>query len=194
VFLTWCVAVAFVDSCFCPCDGVVMLCDGDGCGVVVGQAMDQGDSAGVWSGSSSVSISWSLSVSVSARPSESMSVSRSVSSSVSVDVRGGGGAGMSAEEERVTRRRCLRMGSWGDVCVYDNVCFDGRVYYFLEESGGRNITATRFLDGNGDQVGTPLGSLQVLWLHHLEELRLMDWMCTERRNCVASKESQVPPR
>jgi hypothetical protein len=192
VFLTWYVAVAFVDSCFCPCDGVMMLCDGDGCGVVVGQAMDQGDSAGVWSGSSSVSISWSLSVSVSARPSESMSVSRSVSSSVSVDVRGGGGAGMSAEEERVTRRRCLRMGSWGDVCVYDNVCFDGRVYYFLEESGGRNISTARFLEFWSDQVC-------LLWMRlsgaqHCVQCSLERLLFVERRSCVTGEQSPFFPR
>ena len=30
---------------------------------------------------------------------------------------------------------CRRMGWWGDVCTYTNVCYDGRVFYFLEAGG-----------------------------------------------------------
>jgi hypothetical protein len=85
----------------------------------------------------------------------SVSQSRSAISAVLVredTIADAGKEESAAASEGLTRRRCMRMGAWGDVCVYENLCFDGNVYYFLEEEGGRNITTTRFLEFWSDQV------------------------------------------
>lgn len=31
---------------------------------------------------------------------------------------------------------CRRLGAWGDICVYDDVCYDGRVLYMFDEDKG----------------------------------------------------------
>lgn len=31
-----------------------------------------------------------------------------------------------------TRRKCYRMGAWGDICKYENMCFDGHVWTMLD--------------------------------------------------------------
>jgi hypothetical protein len=36
--------------------------------------------------------------------------------------------------EFTTRSQCASMGSWGDVCVYEDVCFDGTHWLFVDPS------------------------------------------------------------
>ena len=42
------------------------------------------------------------------------------------------------DDEASTAVRCVTMAAWGDVCVYDNVCYDGSTWLFLDP----NATAT----------------------------------------------------
>lgn len=30
---------------------------------------------------------------------------------------------------------CRRLGAWGDICTYRNMCYDGKVFYFLSKGG-----------------------------------------------------------
>ncbi len=34
-----------------------------------------------------------------------------------------------------TVHNCRRMGSWGDVCSYKDICYDGRTFYFFTPDG-----------------------------------------------------------
>jgi hypothetical protein len=42
------------------------------------------------------------------------------------------------------------MGAWGDVCTYENVCYDGSFLYFLEPGAARlpKETAAFYCDGD----------------------------------------------
>ncbi len=42
-----------------------------------------------------------------------------------------------------TTIRCHRMEPWGDVCHYDNLCFDGDVFYFLKPGGPATLGTDR---------------------------------------------------
>jgi hypothetical protein len=33
----------------------------------------------------------------------------------------------------VSRRRCMRLGSWADVCVYENMCYDKTWWYLISD-------------------------------------------------------------
>ena len=33
-----------------------------------------------------------------------------------------------------TKIDCRRMGAWGDICVYHDVCYDATTFYFLRDS------------------------------------------------------------
>jgi hypothetical protein len=33
----------------------------------------------------------------------------------------------------VSRRRCMRLGSWADVCVYENMCYDKSFWYLVSD-------------------------------------------------------------
>lgn len=38
-----------------------------------------------------------------------------------------------ASEEVVSSRRCMRLGSWADVCVYENMCYDKTWWYLISD-------------------------------------------------------------
>ena len=40
-----------------------------------------------------------------------------------------------ASEPLRTHHRCHRMEPWADICVYDNLCFDGQLFYLLDPHG-----------------------------------------------------------
>lgn len=42
---------------------------------------------------------------------------------------------LGAPDSLLTTVKCRRMGSWADVCVYENTCWDGQYWYFFEEGG-----------------------------------------------------------
>ncbi len=41
-----------------------------------------------------------------------------------------------------TRHACHRMEPWGDVCVYENMCYDGDALYYFDESGDERWTGS----------------------------------------------------
>jgi hypothetical protein len=46
-------------------------------------------------------------------------------------------------EKLLSSHRCHRMEPWGDVCLYENLCFDGDVYYYLNADAEAKLTSTR---------------------------------------------------
>jgi hypothetical protein len=47
---------------------------------------------------------------------------------------------------------CHRMSAWGDVCVYDNVCFDGTHWLFLDDAGVDRVEAATVVTPFKDRV------------------------------------------
>ncbi len=43
--------------------------------------------------------------------------------------------------------RCHRMEPWGDICRYENLCFDGDVLYRLDNSAPKELTSDREWSG-----------------------------------------------
>jgi hypothetical protein len=39
--------------------------------------------------------------------------------------------------------RCHRMAAWGDVCAYENVCFDGSLWLFLDANGAPSLAEAK---------------------------------------------------
>ncbi len=35
------------------------------------------------------------------------------------------------------------MEPWGDVCLYENLCIDGTDFYYLMDSGSKNLSTAR---------------------------------------------------
>lgn len=58
-----------------------------------------------------------------------------------------------APKDPVTTWKCYRMGAWGDVCVYNNICFDGSFWTFLDPTSENvNLGAPPTVFGRRDML------------------------------------------
>lgn len=65
----------------------------------------------------------------------------------------------------VTRHSCTRsMGTWGEVCVYHNVCWDGESWLVLREDGASDHRTARMVASSDDQV-RPFRSRSACHMH-----------------------------
>jgi hypothetical protein len=61
-------------------------------------------------------------------------------------------AGKASGVKTRTRQQCHRMLAWGDVCVYENLCTDGLVFYFLDPSGAADVADAKIFYRHQDAV------------------------------------------
>jgi hypothetical protein len=65
-----------------------------------------------------------------------------------------------------TRHKCHRMEPWGDICEYDNVCFDGDTFYYFTPQAANVLTTHRFWSctcANGSLGCSPRSSLDLVF-------------------------------
>jgi hypothetical protein len=61
-------------------------------------------------------------------------------------------AGKASGVKTRTRQQCHRMLAWGDVCVYENLCTDGLVFYFLDPLGAADVADAKIFYRHQDAV------------------------------------------
>ncbi len=55
-------------------------------------------------------------------------------------------------ERQYTKPRCMRMAAWADVCVYDNVCWNGEFWIFFDKYASRDPLRAGTIISTDDMV------------------------------------------